>query len=677
MNFKTFRGRVLLMFILTTSILLSGLTLVTFFSVKNTVTPVIEEMVSEIVRSRSEQMSDFVLERIEDVKYLALNDEIRALNVESSMEILRDFMSQNSNEIYEIMFITDVTGKSYTTANIETNISMRDYFQDIVIRKTKDYDVSQPVVSASTGKLIYVIAHSLKNDRNEVVGLIGATVELQNMASMIDNMSVGEAAFSMLVDGTGAVLYHPNNDFIMKLNLLESDKAGYSGLDQIGKDMIKGNLGNKMFIGADGNKTFAFYMPIENTPNWSLAMVIPIRQMNAVSDSMLKILLILVTLVLLILVFISIVVGNSLSKPVKSLSGIIKKISDNDLSYDKNSEEMLNFYKYLKRRDEIGEISKSINNLHINMINIVKSIKESSENINGASNDLASLAEESSATSEELSSGADEITNNVQNTSNSIENVSVGVEEVASSAQNVSKVAQGLSESSEKVLNYSEHGLGSLKEIVEEIKKASSQSKDTAQVVRIVEQKSHNIGEIVEKINSISEQTNLLALNAAIEAARAGEAGKGFAVVADEIRKLAEQSKTTTSEIESILKEIKDGAQRADKATDSTVEIVNNISNKAEGIIKEFTEIIESIQTINVSIENLTATSEEQSASSQEISSSVESSVKAVKDITTQITEMAKGIEQQAEASQQVSANSEELSALAGSLVDIVNKFKL
>src|SRR6185437_13165569 len=97
-------------------------------------------------------------------------------------------------------------------------------------------------------------------------------------------------------------------------------------------------------------------------------------------------------------------------------------------------------------------------------------------------------------------------------------------------------------------------------EMMGRLQRASLESES---VLKTLEKRTAEIGEIVATIEAIADQTNLLALNAAIEAARAGENGRGFAVVADEVRKLAASAATATRDIGSILVAIRSDAQAA------------------------------------------------------------------------------------------------------------------
>jgi methyl-accepting chemotaxis protein len=153
------------------------------------------------------------------------------------------------------------------------------------------------------------------------------------------------------------------------------------------------------------------------------------------------------------------------------------------------------------------------------------------------------------------------------------------------------------------------------------------------------------IMQVAATVSSIAEQTNLLALNAAIEAARSGEAGRGFAVVADEIRKLAEESRSSSSKIAEYLSTINTGIDKLVKTIQAefeemkeqssqllessernkeSSEVISSISQKLSDLIDVLNQQVDNLNGITNSIQNLLAISEESSATAEEISSSIQ-----------------------------------------------------
>jgi len=317
----------------------------------------------------------------------------------------------------------------------------------------------------------------------------------------------------------------------------------------------------------------------------------------------------------------------------------------------------------IDQRDEIGEMSRSLNTMTKKLGAMLKDIIQGISTLSDSSEELKEIAMEMSTGSRDTSRKSTTVASAAEEMTTNMNSVAAAMEEASS---NISMVASATEEMSSTVTKISE-GADRAREISGQ---AVKQSALTSEKMEALGTAATKIGQITETITEISEQTNLLALNATIEAARAGEAGKGFAVVANEIKELAGQTAKATIDIRNQIESVQG-------TTSSTLEDIMKISK----IINEINQVINIIGTSvdeQASVtDEIVANISQSSAGISEVNENVAQSSVMVNNISKDISAVNDAASGLTRRSSQVQDSANNLSSLAHQLEEMIARFKV
>ena len=497
------------------------------------------------------------------------------------------------------------------------------------------------------------IVKSVEDSAGNPVGVQAIDVALSGLTDMISNLKIGNSGYVIIVENTGNILSHPGNPELNFENIADTYLS----------DLGEKDKGSVEFKGED-NEDYITNIQTSESNGWKFISVVPKDELLQ-KTRVINISIIALGLgILLISVLVSVFIAKGISTPVQRLRDLMKDVEGGNFNVESN----------IKGQDEMAQLSGSFNNMTGNIKGLIQSAQGISVEIAESADVLSEMSEIVSISSEEVTEAISALAADTYEQTSQTEGIVERIELITGNIQDVSKT---IGSKTDDAKDLAASGIDTINSLDEITQKTISSSEQVSTAVNILNEKSKNIGNIINMIKHVSEETSLLALNASIEAARAGESGRGFAVVASEIGKLADDSKDSTNDIENIIGEIQEEIEKAVMAMDSSNELIEEnekIVEESQSVFRSIVNIIDDIKeetlALNTSLKNMDHEKEQTAIAIYEIGTAAEHTAATSEEITASSEEQTSSIFKMTE-----SINS--LRNLSNELEDSITKFNI
>lgn len=401
------------------------------------------------------------------------------------------------------------------------------------------------------------------------LGLAGLAKSITDMQKLLQQFKIEQTGFVFIADKSGLIQLHKDANKVAKVNIdtLYGSNVHSTLYNPSGFAITELSLNNEA--------TFLAAMPIANTDLYVLAQV-PKSEVFATVGTLEWQIFTFTLVIALVASMLSYLLARSLASPLSDMAELFSRLGSGDANLAYRLPE--------SNQPELNNLSHGFNQFIHKIETAIKQVANESTEIRQSSNHVFEQAKNNSQS----------IDNQKEQTISvaaAINEMGATVQEIAQSAANAAKLTQSSQENTGQSHQQVLQSQATISALATDIDGITEQ-------VTLLSKKTIDIASIVDSIRGISEQTNLLALNAAIESARAGEHGRGFAVVADEVRALANRTSQSTTEIQSMIEELttisedvvndisqsKQKAQQSVGAMQSSVELLDAISETANQI---------------------------------------------------------------------------------------------
>ena len=585
--------------------------------------------------------------------------------------------SQHIDSLENVTYIS-LDGSGLRPDGTILQLGDREYFKQVL--STKKPVVSEVLISRTTGKVGVNVAIPIVFN-GQMTGVLTGGVSLEKLTRLIQDMKFQTTGYGVIAENSGSVIVHPKlPEVVGKLNFTEKKinhelKLKESELDDHFINLFKtaaetGKPVRGIYKFADGVTRIGVFTPVNLPGNQRWVMIVTAPEAEATQKiTLLTRAMLLGSLVCLVLaiLFISLM-SKYIAKPVTLIRDECLLLAQGDLR-----EQQENFFSH----DEIGQLAQGFQAMRSSLRTLVTKVLAQSEQLAAASEELTASAQQSADAANQVAGSINGIADGAEKQAVSASHIATVAQEMAVKTEQISLAAREVSAIALNTSQVAEQGRQTVNQTVEQMNEIGKGSSSLEAAIAELSKGSKEISEIVTLISAIAQQTNLLALNAAIEAARAGEHGHGFAVVAEEVRKLAEESKQATQQIDTLIQQNQLNMEQAVAASQAGAEGIRTGITLVHATDETFKNIVESILQLSSQIKDISESIKQMADGNQTLVASIQEIDVVSKQVAAESQTVSAATEEQSASMQQIASSSQSLAILASDLQAAVAKFQV